>query len=115
MRYPIAHPPHQRGSDTSAEGAESVARKFQFLWERILTILDNRGPRGATDHELQEKIGCQLCSINAARRRLVVVGDVIDSGFHRKSKYNVKNTIWILKKHAPPEWWQRRFSFIEGG
>lgn len=89
------HPPHARGSDTSAEAADSMRVRAMRLSERAVWWFDMSRNQGMTDHELAERLGTSLQTAVPRRRELVIAGLVRDSGRRRKTPSGRRATVWV--------------------
>jgi hypothetical protein len=89
-------PPHEAGSDTSAEAARSILGGIGRLQALVLEVLVARGNIGATDDELEVRLGLKHQTVSARRRELVLKGLARNSGSTRPTRSGRPAAVWIL-------------------
>lgn len=90
--------PYQKHSATSAAAAREARPNAGTLRAIVLGELERRGPRGATDDELQDALGMNPSTQRPRRVELVERGLVRDSGDTRKTKSGRSATVWVATK-----------------
>lgn len=89
-------PPHEAGSGTSAEAARSIVGAVGRLQALVLEVLVARGNIGATDDELEVRLGLKHQTVSARRRELVLKGLARNSGSKRPTRSGRPAAVWIL-------------------
>lgn len=83
-------------SATSVRAARSAAKSANGLRTRIHGYLQQRGPAGATDLEIEAAFpGVRPSSLRGRRRELEVSGLVRDSGSRRRSPAGRESIVWV--------------------
>lgn len=88
------------------------ARPRQPLKDRIYHYLLQQGPRGATDHQLAEALGCtgiRLQQLRTRRFALKRAGYLLDSGLRRENHKRRRCIVWVaagrpLDGESGPAW-----------
>jgi len=88
------HPPHVKGSDTSAAAAVSIRVPAGTLRFKVFAYLKKRGAAGSTDEELEHALELRHQTASARRRELVLDGLVEDSGERRKTSSGRQAVVW---------------------
>lgn len=88
-------PPHQSHSDTSRAAAESIQPKVLVMRMRVLNFIATRGSRGATDDEVHVALGIDKNTTAPRRRELQLKGQVVDSGYRRRTRAGKYATVWV--------------------
>ncbi len=89
--------PHQRHSQTSADAASEFQRTGKALTarQRVRAYILSRGPRGATDKEVQVALEMQGSTQRPRRVELQGAGMVVDSGQKR-----ARSVVWVAVEHT---------------
>ena len=91
-------PPHQKGSDTSREGARSVARGAPTKRTEVYGYILARSDAGATDAEIERGLSILRQSVCARRNELVKLGMIRDSGRRRTSLHTGRRcAVWVVR------------------
>ena len=96
--YP--HSPGHRGVDTSIEAAGSIARKLGRLQAITHKAISLTGHRGATSHELCDRLDIANTSIQPRISELRRMGRIKDSGQRRRNASGVSAIVWIENNQA---------------
>ena len=80
---------------TSHEAADSMEPVIAQVRQRIIEFLGS-SINGATDDEIEARLGMKHQTASAARRGLVVAGLVEDSGQTRKTRSGRNAIVWVL-------------------
>ena len=91
--------PFVLGSETSEEAAKSI--DAATIRGRVEQLLKDLGCLGATDEELERKLGMKHQTISARRRELVLLGKAKSSGSKRENSSGCRATVWIACDEAP--------------
>lgn len=94
--------PFVRGSDTSEAAAASKEDTSRTDEECVLAYIRSRGPRGATDDEIELMLGMRHQNASARRRSLVLLGFVRDSGMRRMTRSSRLAAVWIATVTVEP-------------
>ena len=93
--------PFVAGSETSEEAARSI--DAGTIRSRVHKLIEDMGCLGATDEELETKLGMRHQTVSARRRELVLIGKAKDSGVKRRTTSGRKAVVWIACDEAPRE------------
>ena len=88
-------------SPTSREAARAIEPVAKDMQAKVPELLRERGARGATDQQIQEKLGLSGHNARARRRKLVLQALVIDSGRRRKTPARRNAFVWGHSDSAP--------------
>lgn len=88
--------PHVRGSDTSKAAAESKSESAHTDETRVLLFIRDQGEWGATDDEIENRLGMLHQNASARRRGLVLKSAVKDSGKRRPTRSGRAATVWVV-------------------
>ena len=91
--------PFVAGSETSEEAAKSI--DAGSIRDRVRALIEDMGCLGATDEELEKKLGMRHQTISARRRELVLMGKAKDSGVKRRTTSGRKAVVWVACDEAP--------------
>jgi hypothetical protein len=80
---------------TSADAARSMRPHLGRLEGVVLAFIAGRGPRGATDEEVEDATLLKHQTASARRRELVLRGLVRDSGATRPTSSGRKAVAWV--------------------
>jgi len=83
-----------RGSDTSEEAAESIAKDTQRL--RRLVYEEIRESGGLSCDEIEERLGMKHQTCSARVHDLHALGRIRDSGMRRKTRSGRNAIVWVL-------------------
>ena len=89
-----------KGSDTSEEAANSIAKKAPSMRTLVLAEIKNAGDSGLTDAEIESVLRMRHQTASARRRELVLAGLVIDSGERRVGASGRKAAVWVWSKSS---------------
>ena len=89
-------PPHEAGSSTSVAAARSITGAVGRLQALVLEVLVARGNIGATDDELEVRLGLKHQTVSARRRELVLKGLARNSGATRPTRSGRPAAVWVL-------------------
>jgi hypothetical protein len=81
--------------ETSRLAAESIADDAPTMRGKVLRAIVDRRSFGATDDELEVVLRMRHQTLSARRRELVLSGDIMPSGNHRKTRSGRKAVVWI--------------------
>jgi hypothetical protein len=93
--------PFVKGSETSEAAALSKAGTADTDEDRVQAYIRTRGVEGATDDEIEAKLGMLHQNASARRRTLVLRGYVRDSGLRRATRSRRKAVVWIAVDGLP--------------
>lgn len=88
-----------RQSATSADAAAVAGKRRETIAARVLELLANRGPSGATDEEIRHALELGESTARPRRHELVAAGHVVDSGQKRRSTKGCLMIVWVLPEH----------------
>jgi len=91
---PPDKPPHN-GTDASKLTAETMQPFIGLQRERVLQFIQQCGPNGATDEEIQDALKIRGDSERPHRKRLVEWRRIRDSGNLRMTHSGRPATVWI--------------------
>ena len=91
--------PFVAGSETSKEAAKSI--DAGTIRSRVHKLIEDMGCLGATDEELEKKLGMRHQTVSARRRELVLMGKAKDSGVKRRTGSGRKAVVWIACDEPP--------------
>lgn len=87
-------PLFNRGSDTSREAAESIAKDTNRL--RRLVLEEIRDGGGLTCDECEERLNLRHQTCSARVHELMEAGRIRDSGMRRKTRSGRNATVWVM-------------------
>jgi hypothetical protein len=90
--------PFSHKSKTSEAAAQSIQTSARTLREKILEAFIEAGAEGLADHEIVQKTGIQLPTVNPRRGELVKLGHICDSGRVRKTKSGRDAVVWVVRR-----------------
>lgn len=89
--------PGYQATDTSLSAAKAIAPLCNSLQHLVLAFINDKGPVGATDDEIQNECGLNPNTARPRRRELQLKGHVIDSGQRRSTRTGRAAIVWSLK------------------
>lgn len=87
-------PPYSEPT-TSRDAALSMIPSAETLRMAVLAYIDEQGPAGATDEEIQLALSMEGNTERPRRRELVQAGVVADSGARRKTSTGRAAKVWV--------------------
>lgn len=90
-------PPHE-AAETSVAAAVEIEEHSGALRQQVKAFIRQAGLEGATDDEIEEALNMRHQTCSARRRELVLLGEVIDSGWRRKTRSGRKAIVWAVLK-----------------
>jgi len=97
LRETEAHAPSSPAETRRAAG-KSVWPRLNQLQRRVLRFIRERGPRGASDHEIAAGLDMLLDTVRARRVELRDLGAIAPSGRTRRTPSGRQATVWILSR-----------------
>lgn len=94
--------PFVRGSDTSAEAAQSKVETYRTDCERVLAIVKSRGEEGVTNDELKVILHDETSGPTVRVKQLIDEGRLRDSGQRRLSRSMKRQRVVILGEDPAP-------------
>ncbi len=96
--------PFVPGSQTSKAAAVGIVKGSRSLRARVMNLLRELGEYGATDEEIQDRLGMNPSTERPRRVELVNAGMVRKSGVCRPTKAGRDADVWVANINAPPSW-----------
>lgn len=90
-----ASAPFVRDSVTSLEAAKAIEPRAGTLRAKVLAFLRERGSHGATDEEMQDRLGMNPSTQRPRRVELAAAGLIVDCSC-RKTRSGRNAVVWMV-------------------
>ena len=88
-------------SSTSRAAGRRVRSQAASIAARVAAFVRERGPRGATDHEIASELGILPDTARSRRVRLRDEGAVVDSGRRPNTPSGCRAVVWVAAGSSP--------------
>lgn len=100
-RLPMTPPARlEAPAGTSGVAADCIAGHAKDLRARVLALIVEQGPHGATDDEGETVLGIKCQTYTPLRFELVALGLVVDSGRRRNTASGRPAAVWVAATFA---------------